>query len=865
MFEAIDITKSIVTTQWDLLEDNVQLGLRQYLLEYVLQHASAPFFIREKILQVVAIMIKRSTLIDGGVQQRVILEQIKTMLSSSDQIQTLLASTLILALVQEYSDTVKSEDIGLTFDEHFKAKKLFEGAELCNVFIIVLETMGKFAQNLPGYDAQNMQLLQKCFNTMEIIFTWGYISPIMPKRLISLCEIMAKANQSPPLRLSAQWKPVILDPKVLETFFFLYWKVRDIPDLRSKALTCLVQLSTLSVPVQHKKENERTDYLTNYLGHFMQVLGNENCADEVIGFTFIIRKLMLFHHSCIDLCENSLELFKAFIEKLFNITMKSIEGAVTDTSGDAQLFHEAFENCLESWISLVQKKDCWPEATGEFMPNFLIQIFNKYVQAHLSPPEGIRTNEVDDEIVEHEERDRERYEEQLIIIGTFAREVIAHSMPILAKLLEDKTRIFASMLQTIYQTQAQVTEKDQQALCNIFEDLHWLILITCYSLCMSAEGETPMISSEVNDYCQRLITEGQVDLQKSLELIAKPDKDITEVFGDNIERADLIIRIAAAILRLSELESTAANFNMSKFLSPELSSTLMFYMQQWLDMYLFPVADYYQHLCESVKIAFSAESECGKWLLNYILNKICFNIQHFSGEDVVIEDTINLFLTILKRNQRILPVFRAEAFPTLLNLKNTNLHVSAKRGLLKGLVQIANAVKDDDQRQAYLDQIFMPIANRYNETMHRPDIKVTYQNEDVKLAIIAVLEEVRGCVQGAFFHSSNSLFNNFRVMFLELPELFNLYKNYNVIVELVLQLLCETVINIDYTSGHTNGSIMVGIYECCTAIIKVWTSNNGTRVVAESRDYQDCPEDILLIFKLLHCLLSKHLIDDESK
>lgn len=449
-------------------------------------------------------------------------------------------------------------------------------------------------------------------------------------------------------------------------------------------------------------------------------------------------------------------------------------------------------------------------------------------------------------------------------MGTFAREIIEHALPILAKLLEDKIRTFAMMLQSLYATNVKVTEKETSALNNIFEDLHWLLLITGHTVGFEGDGETPLIPFELNTFSQKMFTDGRTDINKSIELIAKPSTDIAEIFSDP-QQADIILRIIASVHRLTELELTALKCNMAGCLSPELSGTIMWFLKMWLDIYLFPLPEYYEFICEPVKVALGINSDCGKWILNYVLTKVCFNIQHFSGEQAVIDDTVAVFLVILKRKHRCLPVFNSEIFPTLIALKDMNLHVRAKRGLLKGFVQIAASIGDADQRKMYLDQIFVPIAQRYLAIMHKPDLKVTYQNEDIKQAVISILEEVRGCIQGAYNLISSSLFEHFKVIFLELPELLNLYRNYNVIVELILSLLCETVINIDYISGQADASLKTGIYECCISIIRVWIACNSNKISLEVKTFDDCPEDILLVFKLLNCLLSKTLIEDDSK
>lgn len=70
---------------------------------------------------------------------------------------------------------------------------------------------------------------------------------------------------------------------------------------------------------------------------------------------------------------------------------------------------------LEAWLLILQSKECYK---GEVISYYMIQIFNKYLQSHLSPSDGTRGADRGElEITEIEEDDRDRFKEQLIIIG----------------------------------------------------------------------------------------------------------------------------------------------------------------------------------------------------------------------------------------------------------------------------------------------------------------------------------------------------------------------------------------------------------------------------------------------------------------
>lgn len=261
--------KQTLVVEWDNLEDQYKLSLRQYLLNYILNRNVQPF-VREKILQVVAIMIKRSSILDAGVERGFILDEAQKMISSGNISQQYLACRIVYSIMQEYSTTIKSSDTGLTFDEHFKAKKQFELIDLRKIFVMIFDALVAIMKIIDLTNPTHAHLLLEYFTIHEQVLMWGYVSPLLSKRLIGIFETINKTDQCPSLRLTLSWERIILDPRVVEVFFGIYWKVRDLPQIQPKSLTCIVQLSTLNGPVLNNQEH-KLKYVSNFLTHFLQL------------------------------------------------------------------------------------------------------------------------------------------------------------------------------------------------------------------------------------------------------------------------------------------------------------------------------------------------------------------------------------------------------------------------------------------------------------------------------------------------------------------------------------------------------------------------------------------------------------------
>ncbi|CAB0010168.1 unnamed protein product [Nesidiocoris tenuis] len=90
LFETATTLKDALVREWKYLPEAEVSELRQFLLEYVIQKPTLRPYVRERILQ------------------------------------QMLGCSIISAVIQEYSNTVKSSDIGLVWEDHFQLKKDFE-------------------------------------------------------------------------------------------------------------------------------------------------------------------------------------------------------------------------------------------------------------------------------------------------------------------------------------------------------------------------------------------------------------------------------------------------------------------------------------------------------------------------------------------------------------------------------------------------------------------------------------------------------------------------------------------------------------------------------------------------------------------
>lgn len=88
--------------------------------------------------------------------------------------------------MQEYSSTVKSTDVGLPWEVHFKAKKQFEATDLRKIFEFCVQLLSEIVKGDPPYENNIVRLMENLLIITAGVLTWGYISPM--HILLSCCE-----------------------------------------------------------------------------------------------------------------------------------------------------------------------------------------------------------------------------------------------------------------------------------------------------------------------------------------------------------------------------------------------------------------------------------------------------------------------------------------------------------------------------------------------------------------------------------------------------------------------------------------------------------------------------------------------------
>uniref|UniRef100_A0A8C2FJN6 Exportin-4 n=1 Tax=Cyprinus carpio TaxID=7962 RepID=A0A8C2FJN6_CYPCA len=821
LFQAATAIMEAVVREWILLEKNSIESLRTFLLTYVLQRPNLQKYVREQILLAVAVIVKRGSL-DKSINCKSIFHEVSQLISSGNPTVQTLACSILTALLSEFSSSSKTSNIGLSMEFHGSCKRIFQEDDLRQIFMLTMEVLQEFSRR------ENLNAQMSCVFQRYLALA-NQVS--LGRHYIAMFE----ATQNVMLKPTESWRETLLDHRVMDLFF----TVRTGLPLLLFVLNCLLPCDRIEIE-----------------------------DSEAVGISSIIGNLIsTFPRSVLTALPN--ELFASFINCLTLLTCSFGRSAALEEvlDKDDMVYMEAYDKLLESWLTLVQEDEHFPR--GCFVQP-AVQVFNSYIQCHLAAPDGTRNltangvaSHEEEEINELQEDDRELFSDQLASIGMLGRSAADHCIPLLTGLLEDRDPRLHGQLQRHQQhlmASADPGTVDRKVLDDLYEDIHWLILVSGYLLADDPQGETPLIPSEVMAYSIKHSTE--VDINTTLQLLGSPGEKATSIPGCN--RTDSVIRLLSAVLRTSEVESRATRASLTELLSPQMGKDIVWFLRRWAKTYLLVDEKLYGQISIPLSTAFGADTEGAQWIVGYLLEKVINNLSVWSSEPELANDTVELLVTLVEKRERANIVVQCENWWNLAKQfasRSPPLHMlssSVQRTLMKALVLGGFAHMDSDTKQQYWAEVLHPLQQRFLNLINQENFAQICQEEAVKQEIVATLEALCGIAEATQIDNVASLFSFLMDFLSSCIGLMEVYRNSPETVNLIIEVFVEVAHKQICYLGETKS---MKLYEVCLTLLQVYSKNNLGRkrldVAAEEDQYQD----LLLIMELLTNLLSKEFID----
>lgn len=207
-------------------------------------------------------------------------------------------------------------------------------------------------------------------------------------------------------------------------------------------------------------------------------------------------------------------------------------------------------------------------------------------------------------------------------------------------------------------------------------------------------------------------------------------------------------------------------------------------------------------------------------------------------------------------------IVKSEGLWNLVNLQNDikpgSLPHNIRRGLYKGFVLAGSSLSEPQSSNEYYQQILKPVQMRFKNLLCQENFNRIYQEEHIKTDVIDILECFIGIAKGAQISTVATLFEFLMPILSELPVFLNIYKNYQIIVQLVLELFGQCARHMLCYLSHLDSK---RLYETSLATVQVYAKCNANRLSSEVFSEESNFQDLLLVLEFLTLILSKDCLD----
>ena len=826
LFQAASGIKQAVLRDWSLMEGSDIEVLRSDLLAYVTRKAGLAPFTREQILQVVAIIMKRGWLDEekSSSMKKVFFEQIMQLLGMEIGMKNI-ACSLMLRVVEEFSTSSKSSDVGFTWEFHYKCKLNFEQTALKQICDLCLQVLKQFngAISLSALAPGEVELLKNMTGLADKIVGWDFAVG-KTKRCVGSFE----PDQDVLLRPGPNWRDEFLNEERINLFFDIHCKIRADSQVSHYSLQCLAQLASLSGSIFENEGQEALylSYMTKGVVKLISCIvessaGATDIVDigaELYGLASVINRLVLNFKGSIFMYLGE-DQFSALVGKMMDLTTFCLLRTTSDFEDTFNM--EAFDQLLGAWDQFTSF-DC-------FGPHFFQQpaarIFEVYVDTRLRRARlEVETYNDEEELTD----DDTAFDDQLCGVALLGRYSARETCLYLKRMLLERIDALEGALNP---------SAPVQDLTGLYEDLHWLLLVAGHFLADCGEGEKPLIPEKILN----------LSIEASL---------------NNVE--DDVLALASLVFRLVEIENKTLMSAMADRLSPLLGENIVWFLARWLKTYLLPDENDYRQLSQNIVNHFGRDSASGRGLAEIIMTKICINLTLWKGEAELQEQSVQAFLNMAKLSQVRNVIIQSD---NLWTLANTFADPKSDLSRLPGPVQqhLMHAMccvcsGTDEQRFLHrLESILKLIEHRFTGLLQKPNFQKMCQQPAVMTEIVNLMELFRGCCLSSDARNTRLLFPFFSRYFDHIVSLLRVYKNCPETSVYVLEFFKDFV---KHQIGYLSDDECTRVYETSLQLMKLYADcNMGKYKKSDPNAEEEQYYDLLLFLKIMTYLLSKDFVD----
>ena len=210
-FQAALTVRDVVMRDWHLLPSDALASLREEMLQTAINRVLTPPgavpFVRQQLLQLVALMYKRVWLSEeAAAAKEALLAQVTQMLGAADETAQSLGMQLLLAVLNEFSFT-RLTAVGMTWEFHLHARYSFQQHSLLRFFGITVDW-------LRAWEARGGEGSEGAAAALEmasVVLHWNFLSKEAAAAAPTGGSVWAteSAIKDEVLNAPVSWRPVL--------------------------------------------------------------------------------------------------------------------------------------------------------------------------------------------------------------------------------------------------------------------------------------------------------------------------------------------------------------------------------------------------------------------------------------------------------------------------------------------------------------------------------------------------------------------------------------------------------------------------------------------------------------------------------
>ena len=238
---------------------------------------------------------------------------------------------------------------------------------------------------------------------------------------------------------------------------------------------------------------------------------------------------------------------------------------------------ETFESVSGIWVRLVSETSLFE---GEQLGHYIAPVVQAFLKSKLTAPEGWREDCEDTEQFDVGfEDDKTSSHEQLQSISILAREIPFHILPLLVDLVCNRVHRLALVV-------LGQTDHLPISLNSLFEDLHWLFLVSGHIITNISRDEASVIPQPIMMFScasSKLLSQQSEGLY---QLIKMESPDLLTSYYQQMSSLDPVVALPVAVLQYCHVVESLVAKGMSDVLSPQVAESALWFLTYWTKAYL---------------------------------------------------------------------------------------------------------------------------------------------------------------------------------------------------------------------------------------------------------------------------------------